>query len=70
MIYQKDRWVYLFINKRKKIINSVFGELEYRNLMYHGKTQITLWDKTFDIKVFPVTNSKSKENRRISKQNL
>lgn len=29
--------------------------------MYHGKTQITLWDKTFDIKVFPVTNSKSKE---------
>ena len=51
----------MFINKRKKIINSVFGELEYRNLMYHGETQITLWDKTFDIKVFPVTNSKSKE---------
>ena len=36
----------MFINKRKKIINSVFGELKYRNLMYHGKTQITLWDKT------------------------
>lgn len=29
--------------------------------MYHGETRITLWDKTFDIKVFPVTNSKSKE---------
>lgn len=51
----------MFINKRKKIINSVFGELEYRNLMYHGKTQITLWDITFDIKVIAVTNSKSKE---------
>ena len=51
----------MFNNKRNKIINSVFGELEYRNSMYHGETRITLWDKTFDIKVFPVTNSKSKE---------
>lgn len=51
----------MFKNKRKKIINSVFGEMEYRNSMYHGSTQITLWHRTFDIKVFPVTNSKSKE---------
>ena len=50
----------MFGKKRQKninIVNPVFGELEYRNSMYHGTTQITLWHKRFDIKVFPVTNS-------------
>jgi len=54
----------MFGKKRQKninIVNPVFGELEYRNSMYHGTTQITLWHKRFDIKVFPVTNSKSTE---------
>ena len=51
----------MFGNKRNRIVNSVFGEMEYRNSMYHGISQIKLWNKTFDIKVYPVTNSKSKE---------
>ena len=51
----------MFGNKRNRIVNSVFGEMEYRNSMYHGTSQIKLWNKTFDIKVYPVTNSKSKE---------
>lgn len=45
--------------KNTKIINPVFGELEYENSYWYGTTQITLWNRTFDIKVFPVTNSKT-----------
>lgn len=51
----------MFGNKKKKntkIVNSVFGELEYKNSFWYGTTQITLWNHTFDIKVFPITNSK------------
>ncbi len=48
--------------KAAKIINKAFGELEFKNSMFWcGAAQITLWDKTFDIRTFPVTNSRCTE---------
>lgn len=58
VISRSGREVFGKKKKTRKIVNKSFGELEYSNGFWYGMAQITLWNKTFDIRIYPVTNTR------------
>lgn len=46
-------------NEQGKVINEVFGEMEQGIAGWYVRTQITLWNKTFDIDLQAVQNTKT-----------